>query len=150
VVAFVLNLLLAVIGSAILDRLQALPFWHHVGWTFSKAFTISALVSGGLGFATERLWGTRSGKWVWTVTTALFLMVVSLYAVQSCDTRSGRVLSCVWRHFSGANCMATFASRDCQDVLIFTTTFLRGIGYAIGAYLAELLGEFRGVRAVNC
>jgi hypothetical protein len=139
VVAFVLNLLLAVIGAAILDRVQAFTFfWHHVGWSFSKAFTVSVLVAGGLGFAVERFWSTASGKWIWTVTTALFFSVVLHYTVQSCNTSGENSLSCAWRHFSGANCIATLAYRDCQDALIFTSTFVRGIGYSIGAYLAEL------------
>lgn len=137
--AFITNLLLAVIGTAILDRLQE-PFhlWHWHRWIFLRAFWLSFVLAGGLGFVVEHFWKTGAGKWVFIATSSLFGFYALAYAWGS-NAPSWVPISGVWRHFSGADCIATRRARDCQDALIFGTTFVRGIGYSVGALVREMV-----------
>jgi hypothetical protein len=137
---FLLNTCAAVIGAALLDRIEVIPAIHHVSWIFFRGFGISFLMAGALGFWLQRYWKTGTGKWVWTATTVLFLLGVILYASRGDSMGFGYQKSFVvrsWQHFSLGDCLATLNFRDCNDAFIFTTTFVRGIGYSIGALLAE-------------
>ena len=86
----------------------------------------------------EHFWKTGAGKWVFIATSSLFGVYALAYATRSYGTSSVPI-SAVLRHFSGADCLATLQVRDCQDALIFSTTFIRGIGYSLGALVKEMV-----------
>lgn len=140
--AFAINAVAAVFGTALIERVESISAIQHVSWLFFKGFGFSFLFAAALGFAIQQLWPTGTGKWVWILTTAILLLGVAAYCSRSHLGSQPGYLSwilAVWNHFFGHDCFTTFKPQDCGDLLIYTSTLNRGVGYAMGALLAERL-----------
>lgn len=133
---FVVNILMAVIGSAILDRIEIEPAIGHFSHIFARGFGLSFIMAFALGFWISKWLNVTSGKWVWIVTTLIFIVGIFRYLAIDETNVSGHILSRLWWRFSFGECFATLNAPSCEDAAIFTTTLVRGAGYSFGALMA--------------
>lgn len=79
--ALLVNLLVAVIGTTVLDTdiRRAIPT-HTVSAIIRKEIALSVPCAVFLGFFTWRTWRTAAAKWVWVLTALWFLVGYSTIA----------------------------------------------------------------------
>jgi hypothetical protein len=138
-IGYLVNSIAAVLGAALLERLEDFPGLQHLSWHFFNGFGFSFFFATALGFAVQRLWCTGTGRWVWIFTTSIF--VVGLLGYLSRGTQGPtdycHRAAAMWNHFTGHDCFTTLRAADCGDLLVYTSTFVRGAAYSLGAFVAE-------------
>jgi hypothetical protein len=137
---YLIHLLAAIFGGALLDRIEVLSFMNHFAWWFFRGFGFSFLMATALGFWLQRYFTNQAGKWVWVVTTTIFIAVMFQYVHQEGQVPGldKSLVMRVWSHFSLGDCIATLQKGDCNQPILFTTTFIRGAGYSIGAMIGRV------------
>jgi len=123
--ALLINLLVAVIGTAILDTgVRRLIPTHTVSAIVWKEIILSVVCAAFLGFFVWRTWRSAAAKWVW-VLTALWFVFGYVTIAGSAN---------VWGRFSGFN-----SGPDVRTFFAFTVPLIRAICYSIGAYISALV-----------
>ncbi len=138
-IGYLINSIAAVLGAALLEHVEDFPGLQHLSWHFFKGFGFSFIFATALGFAIQRLWRTGTGRWVWIITTSIFLVGVFGYLSRGHQSSTGywHRAAAMWNHFTGHDCFTTLRAEDCGDLLVYTSTFVRGAAYSLGAFVAE-------------
>ena|SRR6266404_2926846 len=132
--ALLINLLVAVIGTAILDTgvRRVIPT-HTVSALVWKEIIVSVVCAAFLGFFMWRTWRSAAAKWVW-VLTALWFVFGYLTIAGSAN---------VWGRFSGFSSGSVLSGPDVRTFFAFTIPLIRAICYSIGAYISALVYHTR-------
>lgn len=128
----VINLAIAVIGTAILDHglWKAIPPPSHtIAGVMWKESLLSVVCAVGLGFSVWRVWRSSSTKYTWIPATAWF--VIGFVAT----ARHSDVLGRVFPFGSGAD----IGPAEIRSFFAFTVPLIRSVSYAVGSYLSSLL-----------
>jgi len=125
-----INLLVAVIGTAIIDTevRRAFPT-HTVSAIVWKEIILSVVCAAFIGFFMWRTWRSAAAKWVW-VLPALWFFVGYL-------TISGSPN--VWGRLWGFSSGSVLAAPDARTFVAFTVPLIRAISYSVGASISSLI-----------
>jgi hypothetical protein len=128
--ALIINLLVAVVGTAILDTgvRRVIPT-HTVSAIVWKEIIVSVVCAAFLGFFMWRTWRSTAAKWVW-VLTALWFVFGYLTVAGSAN---------VWGRFSGFSSGNALSGPDVKTFFGFTIPLIRAVCYSIGAYISALV-----------
>jgi len=128
-----LNLLVVLIGTAIVDTVLWKVFPTHTGvavlW---KEVILSVVCAAAIGFGMWRTWRSEPAKWTWVITTLLF-----------CFGLVGLAGRGIWGPLSVDSAFSD--ARQTRAFLAFTVPMIRGVSYSLGA----LIGSFVYPRAVG-
>lgn len=130
--ALLINLLVAVIGTAVLDtELRRVIPIHTVSAILWKEIVLSVLCAVFLGFFMWRTWRNAAAKWIWVVTALWFVFGYLMIA------RSPNV----WGRFSGFGfgSGSVLSGPDVTTFFVFTIPLIRAVCYSIGAYISALV-----------
>lgn len=128
-----LNLLIAVIGTAVLE--SPLARSRHpktIGTVFLNAYLLSALIACVLGFLIFGKWRIRTARGIWVIGVGLFLIRLALLSLSASP-------SSLWSHFSGAACVSGSDPVECTFWFLLTVLTIRTIFYSVGAWIAWLV-----------
>jgi hypothetical protein len=134
--AFVLNLVAAILGTAVI----ASPIWSWLSHARSvsaieeREWLLSATIAALLGFFVCQRWPMRIAAWVWTLPVAWFALGFLAYQAPRSALLSSRS-----EHFFAPNCL-NYTSR-CRDFIVFTIPAVRAAAYSLGAWVSV---HFRG------
>jgi hypothetical protein len=127
--AFVLNVVIAIFGTAIVTSAFAFVLRPHtIEAILVKGYLTSAVVASLIGFFVYRQWGSSSAKWVGVV--GLLWFAFRLF------TLLGGGLSGLWAEMSGTGCVNGVQNIACMNWLVFTLPTLRLISYSLGAWIS--------------
>jgi hypothetical protein len=126
----VINVIIAVIGTAILDTAlsKAIPS-HSIAGVLWKEYILSIICAACLGFSVWRSWRDSAAKWTWVLPAAWF--TAGLIAVAGRDDVFGRIFG----YGSGSN----LGAAEIRTFFAFTVPLIRGISYSAGAYISSFL-----------
>jgi|SRR5215469_2959101 len=138
--ALLINLLVAVIGTAVLDTevRRAIPS-HSVSAIMWKEIILSVLCAAFLGFFMWRTWRTAAAKWVWVLPAMWFAF--GYLAIANTPN--------VWGRFSGFSSGSVFSAPDVRTFFAFTIPLIRAICYSIGAYISAMVYHTRVIDKVR-
>lgn len=137
--ALLLNTFIACFCTPLLERgIGTIFHSHSFAALLLKWWTLDPIFAAGLGFSVYRLWKTNSVAWTW-VLPALWFGLRFIPAVLSADSQSVFSTRSVWSHFSGIDCAEGLQAVGCRQFLLFTLPFVRGVFYALGAYLSMIV-----------
>jgi hypothetical protein len=128
----VIHLIIAVIGTAILDtslhRRLATPChsFSTIIWTECLLSIVCAI---GLGFSVWRIWPNSAAKYTWVPATAWF--AIGFVATLGRNEVLGRLFP----FGSGAS----FGPAEIRSFFAFSVPLIRAICYSLGAYISSLL-----------
>jgi hypothetical protein len=124
-----LNLIVAVIGTAVLDTpvRRMLPS-HSIAAVIWKEVVLSIICAGLIGFGMWRIWPNSSAKWTWV------LPAISFAAGYLAVVGRGDVFGRLSDFGSGTSLSAA----DVRGFFAFTVPLIRAASYSAGAYLAAL------------
>lgn len=120
-----INVLIAVVGTAILDTGISRAFASHTMIAvFWKESLISVVFATSLGFGVWRMWRTEAAKWTWVVPLLWFLF---------------GLLAGVGRGIWGTHesVLQSQSPRQMIDFLAFTIPLIRAAAYSVGAFVAS-------------
>jgi hypothetical protein len=128
--AFLLiNLLVAIIGTAILDTtLGRLIPSHSFAALVWKECGLSIVCAAFIGFGMWRTWRSSAAKWTWVLPAAWF--AVGFLAI------AGR--GNVFGHFFGFGSGTNFGAAEVRSFFLFTVPLIRAISYSVGANVSSL------------
>ena len=123
------NLVVAVIGTAILDTLfrRAIPP-HSIAALIWKECVLSIVCAAFIGFGMWRTWRNSAAKWTWVPASAWFAL--GLLAV----ARHGKVVGQLF----GFGIWGPGAA-EVRSFFAFTVPLVRAVSYSVGAYVSSLL-----------
>lgn len=135
--AFVLNLVVAIFGTAIVES-SIWSAWSRIGRAHSIAgveareWFLSLTIAALLGIFVGRRW-SRTAVWVWTLPVVFFGLGALLYSTRP----NGRFLAGVGfaEHFFVPNCLAN--PHDCRDFFVFTIPAARAAAYSLAVRLSS-------------
>ena len=135
--AYVLNLVIAIFGTAIVES-SIWSAWSRIGRAHSiagieaKAWFLSLTIAALLGFFIGRRSATTA-IWVWIVPVAFFGLGALLYSARP----NGGFLAGggFAEHFFAPNCLAN--QHDCLDFFVFTIPAARAAAYSLAARLSS-------------
>jgi len=124
------NLVVAVIGTAILDTgmSRVIPS-HSIAAILWKEFILSIVCAAFIGFGMWRTWRNSAAKWTWVLPPVWFAFGYL--------TIAGR--GDVWGRLSGFGSGSVLGAPDVRSFFLFTVPLVRAISYAVGAFLSSLL-----------
>lgn len=124
------NLVVAVIGTAILDSAlwRVIPS-HSVAAIVWKEFIFSIVCAAFIGFGMWRTWRSSAAKWTWVLPAVWFAFGYLTIAGHG-D---------VWGRLSGFGSGSVLTAPDVRSFGLFTVPLVRAISYSVGAYLSSLL-----------
>jgi hypothetical protein len=139
--ALLINFLVAVIGTAILDTgvRRAIPP-HTVSAIVWKEIILSVVCAAFLGFSMWRTWRSAAAKWVW-VLTALWFAFGYLTIAGNAN---------VWGRFPGFSSGSVLSAPDVRTFFAFTIPLIRATCYSIGAYISALVYHARISLPASC
>ncbi len=126
---FVLNLVIAIFGTAIVES-SVWSAWSQIGRARSisgieaREWFLSLTIAALLGIFVGRRW-SKTTVWVWTLPVAFFGLGALLY----------RVGGGFAEHFFAPNCLAN--PHDCRDFFVFTIPAARAVTYSLAAWLSS-------------
>ena len=125
-----INLVVAVIGTAILDTAvrRAIPS-HSVAAIVWKELFFSIVCAGLIGFGMWRTWRSSAAKWTWVLAAVWFLFCYLTIAGQGA----------VWGRLFGLGSESDLNAPDVRSFFLFTVPLVRAVAYSVGAYLSSLL-----------
>ena len=125
----VVNLLIAVIGTAILDTWlrRAMPP-HSIAALFWKECILSIVCAALIGFGMWRTWRSSAAKWTWVPAAAWF--AVGLLAFAGRDGFFGRI--------SVSSATTYFGAGEARIFFSFTVPLIRAISYSASAQISSL------------
>lgn len=125
-----LNVVVALLGTAVVETAfgEVIPA-HSLAVVLWKAWTLSIVCAGLIGFGMWRTWRSDPAKWTWILLTLWF---TARFLPAAFSQRH------VLHQFSGAAC-GNGVSGECLDFLVFTIPFIRGLSYSFGAYVSSLV-----------
>jgi hypothetical protein len=134
---FVLNLVIAIFGTAIVES-SIWSAWSRIGRAHSvsgieaREWFLSLTIAALLGIFIGKRW-SRTAVWVWTLPVVFFALGALMYR--------GRPRSSVLvgggfaEHFLAPNCLAD--PHDCRDFFLFTIPAARAAAYSLAARLSS-------------
>jgi len=125
-----LNLIVAVIGTAVLDTAvrRMLPP-HSIVAVIWKEAVLSIICAGLIGFAVWRTWRNSAAKWTWIIPVVWFAFGY-LTIVGRGD---------VFGRLSDFGSGSSLSTPDVRSFFAFTVPLIRAASYSAGAYLSSLL-----------
>jgi len=124
------NLVVAVIGTAILDTaLVRMISSHSVAAIVWKEFIFSIVCAGFIGFGMWRTWRNSAAKWAWVLPAVWFAFGYLTVAGHG-D---------VWGRLSGFGSESVMSAPDVRSFVLFTVPLVRAVSYSVGAHLSSLL-----------
>lgn len=123
-----LNLIVAVIGTTILDgAVRGIIPSHSIAGVIWKEVILSIVCAAFMGFGMWRTWQNSAAKWVWVLPVVWFTFGYLVIAAHS------DVFGRFYDFSFGLNVggFRTFFS--------FTVPLIRAVSYSVGAYLSSLL-----------
>ncbi len=127
------NLVVAVIGTAILDTEVRRVIPTHTASALRVEIILSVVCAAFLGFFMWRTWRNAAAKWVWVLT--------ALWFVLGCSTIAGSAN--VWGRFSGFSSGSVLSGPDVRTFFAYTIPLIRAICYSIGAHISALVYHTR-------
>jgi hypothetical protein len=125
-----INLVVAVIGTAILDTaLWRVISSHSVAAIVSKELIFSTVCAAFIGFGMWRTWRNSAAKWTWTLPTAWFAFGYLII------TGHGDV----WGRLLGFGSGSVLTAPEVRSFFLFTVPLVRAVSYSVGAYFSSLL-----------
>jgi hypothetical protein len=130
------NLVVAVIGTAILDTAlrRAIPS-HSVAAMVWKEFFFSIIGAAIIGFGMWRTWRNSAAKWTWVLPAVWFAFGYLTIAGR------GAVLG----RLSGFGSGSALGPPDVRSFVLFTVPLVRAVSYSVGAFLSSLLHPARAI-----
>ena|ERR1039458_3499388 len=126
----VVNLVVAVIGTAILDTgMRRVIPPHSIAAMVWKEFILSIICAAFIGFGMWRTWRNSAAKWTWVLPAVWFAFGYLTIAGH------GEV----WGRLSGFGSRSVLSAPDVRSFFLFTVPLVRAISYSVGAYLSSLL-----------
>jgi hypothetical protein len=131
---FLLNLLVAVFGTAMIES----SIWSQIGHPRSvsgveaREWLLSLAIGAFLGFVVCMQWPNQSAVWVWVLPVAFLMVRVFLYGGSA--SNSVLVETSRSEHFFAPNCLNDKAA--CNDFFIFTIPFARTAAYSLAAWIS--------------
>jgi len=128
--ALIINLFVALIGTAILDTevRRAIPT-HTVSAIVWKEIILSIVCAAFLGFFMWRTWRSSAAKWIWILAALWFVFGYLTIATSSN----------VFGRLSGFSSGSVLSAPDVRSFFGFTVPLIRAIFYSIGAYISSLV-----------
>ena len=127
--SLLINLTVAVIGTAILDtELRRLIPTHTVDAIVWKEIILSVVCAASIGFFIWQTWRSAAARWTW-VLAALWFVFGYLAIARSAN---------VWGRLSGFSSESVLSAPDVRTFFTFTVPFIRAISYSLGAYISSL------------
>ncbi len=124
------NLVVAVIGTAILDTaFQGAISSHSVAAMVWKELFFSIVCAGFIGFGMWRTWRNSAAKWIWVLPAVWFVFGFLTIAGHG-D---------VWGRLSGFGSESVLSAPDVRSFFLFTVPLVRTVAYSVGAYVSSLL-----------
>ncbi len=123
------NIVVAVIGTAILDTAIGKTFHaHSLDAILWKEWSLSIGCAAVIGFGMWRTWRSDVAQWTW-VLPAVWFGIKFILAIGK-----GSLLF----QFSGKACVDGVRPIGCINFLVFTIPFIRGVFYSLGAYASSV------------
>ncbi|MGC2473829.1 MAG: hypothetical protein WA485_05810 [Candidatus Sulfotelmatobacter sp.] len=123
-----LNFLVAVIGTAVLDtEVRRVIPTHTVTAIVWKEIILSVVCAAFIGFFMWRTWRSSAAKWIW-VLAALWFVFGYLTIANSTN---------VFGRLSGFSSGSVLSAPDVRTFFAFTVPLIRAIFYSIGAYISQ-------------
>ena len=139
--SLLINLTVAVIGTAILDtEVRRVIPTHTVAAIVWKEIILSVVCAAFIGFFMWRTWRSSAAKWIW-VLAALWFVFGYLAIARSAN---------VWGRLSGLSSGSVLSAPDVRGFFIFTVPFIRAISYSLGAYISSQLYHARAGLPDGC
>ena len=130
------NLVVAVIGTAILDTgMSRVIASHSIAAMVWKEFILSIVCAAFIGFGMWRTWRNSAAKWTWVLPAVWFAFGYL--------TIAGR--GDVWGRLSGFGSGSVLGAPDVRSFFLFTVPLVRAISYSVGASLSSLLYPARAI-----
>ena len=128
--ALIVNLLVAVVGTTILDTgvRRVIPT-HTVSAIVWKEIILSSVCAAFIGFFMWRTWRSSAAKWTW-VLAALWFLFGYLAIARSAN---------VWLRLPGLGSGGVLSAPDVRTFFAFTVPLIRAISYSLGAYISSLV-----------
>jgi hypothetical protein len=128
--ALLANLVVAVIGTAILDtELRRVVPIHTVSGIVREEIILSVICAAFIGFFMWRTWRSSAATWIW-IPAALWLVFGYLTIAGSVN---------VWGRLSGFSSESVPSAPDVRTFYLFTVPPIRACFYSVGAYISSLL-----------
>ncbi len=136
-----INLVVAVIGTAILDTAvrRVIPS-HTVSAIVWKEIILSIVCAAFIGFSMWRTWRSSAAKWTW-VPAALWFVFGYLTIAGNAN---------VWGRLSGFSSGSVLSAPDVRTFFAFTVPLIRAISYSLGAYISSLVYHTRVELSDGC
>lgn len=151
---FALNLLAAIVGSALLVVLVGFPIpVESVSAVLVRNVLLSITVGATVGFYVFRAWETVTAKWVWILPALLFVVrfgsfFLSLPQVSVFGMEGSRFHQ-LWIQLSGAGCYEGWRAWPCLNFDLFTIPLISTASYSVGAWICERRFRRYGVISVR-
>ena len=124
----VLNVLVAIIGTAIVDTaLWKLVPTHTVAAVLWKKVILSVLYAAAIGFGMWRTWRSEPAKWTWAITALWFCVGAAAFAGHG-----------IWGPLS-ADSLGNFGAPQMRTFSAFTVPLIRGVSYSLGAFIGSFI-----------
>jgi hypothetical protein len=130
---YALNLLIAVIGTAIIES----DFWPHLRFhdrsiVIVKEYFFSIVIAALLGFLVYWKWPNEASKWIWIAPTVwLGFGAITIAGQQHSvfSTSTG-----LWPNLSGKQCAIDVSS--CRAFFAYTVPLMRSVSYSLAGVVA--------------
>jgi uncharacterized membrane protein (UPF0182 family) len=129
VAALLINVVVAIIGTAILDTTlgRMIPS-HSFAALVWKECGLSVICAAFIGFGMWRTWRSSAAKWTWVIPAVWF--TVGFLAI------AGR--GNVWGRIFGFGSGSNFGAAEARTFFLFTVPLIRAVFYSVGAYVSSL------------
>jgi hypothetical protein len=128
--ALLANLVVAVIGTAILDaELRRVIPIHTVAGIVREESILSVICAAFVGFFMWRTWRSTAARWIW-IPAALWLVFGYLTIAGSANA---------WGRLYGFSSESVLSAPDVRTFYLFTVPLIRACFYSVGAYISSLL-----------
>ena len=125
-----LNLIVAVIGTAVLDTaVRATIPSHSIPAVIWKEVIFSIICGAFIGFGMWRTWRNSAAKWTWVLPVIWFAFGY-LTIVGRGD---------VFGRLSAFGSGSSLSAPDVRSFFAFTVPLIRAASYSVGAYISSLL-----------
>jgi hypothetical protein len=122
----VIHVIIAVIGTAVLDTALRRTIPHSMAATLWKECILSIICAAGIGFSVWRIWQNSAAKWTWVLPAAWF--AVGLVATGGREHVLGRLVG-----------FGNFGAPEMRSFFAFTVPLIRAVFYSLGACISSLL-----------
>lgn len=135
--SFLLNLIIAVIGTAIVETPLLHIFYAGTGHAaLIREYVLSSTVAALLGFLIYKKWRPQSARWIWIAGLLWF-------AAKAFARAPGALAAHQPGFGTGAACNQEISALGCVTWLIFIVPAIRTCAYSAAAWLASSFGASR-------